>query len=424
MSQKSLQMKPWTNRRFSITLNFLSSFEENPKKLISKISEYSKIKILSEEFDRNHWHISFLTLVKDSKTEKNLFSISSPLLEGSKGFKEIFEICEILKKLKCTVPTNSFLVINLDPLGLTGGDIAGLIRSYFLFETKIDSIMPNSFKKNKFSDMMLPVMEKLNLPKVPSVDFNFDIPLSDLISNLDKETYKVNLLSYVKNGTIEFRQHFGTLNPEKICHWINFLLTFVEESKITSKEFIQTKSELKEVEVLKNQPNPEYDRYRLHDDIATNPRITKICERIAELIDAATRNNQRLSREEIVEGCTQISRELYLIDRYDQDYNVRNCLQYLESYYYCDIRYDGATRYFRGSGTISLLETVRLRHANYLLPVKPQYVKKSVKETQRVETVIKRELKKVFPEDSFNKTLENLDPATVSYLEERMVEFS
>ena len=43
--------------------------------------------------------------------------------------------------------------------------------------------------------------------------------------------FKVNLQSFLCHGTIEFRQHSGTVNPAKICNWIEFLDSFIESSK-------------------------------------------------------------------------------------------------------------------------------------------------------------------------------------------------
>jgi hypothetical protein len=44
---------------------------------------------------------------------------------------------------------------------------------------------------------------------------------------------KVNLQSFVKYGTIEFRQHAGSLNPNKVINWVKFVVQFVEASRST-----------------------------------------------------------------------------------------------------------------------------------------------------------------------------------------------
>ena len=40
----------------------------------------------------------------------------------------------------------------------------------------------------------------------------------------------VNLASYARHGTIEFRQHSGSTNANKICNWITFCVHFVSKA--------------------------------------------------------------------------------------------------------------------------------------------------------------------------------------------------
>lgn len=43
--------------------------------------------------------------------------------------------------------------------------------------------------------------------------------------------FKVNLMSFQRHGTIEFRQHSGTVNATKIANWVRFLGQFIDNSK-------------------------------------------------------------------------------------------------------------------------------------------------------------------------------------------------
>ena len=42
--------------------------------------------------------------------------------------------------------------------------------------------------------------------------------------------FKVNAVAYSRHRTIEFRQHSGTTDYEKISHWVMFLAKLVEYS--------------------------------------------------------------------------------------------------------------------------------------------------------------------------------------------------
>lgn len=50
------------------------------------------------------------------------------------------------------------------------------------------------------------------------------------LANTTGRYYKVNLQSLTRYGTMEFRQHSGTLNFTKVINWVSFLMAFVDTS--------------------------------------------------------------------------------------------------------------------------------------------------------------------------------------------------
>ena len=63
--------------------------------------------------------------------------------------------------------------------------------------------------------------------------------------------YKVNAVAYERHQTIEFRQHSGTTEYEKIANWVMFLAKLVDYSfkhEITTCESIEEIPFLKESE--------------------------------------------------------------------------------------------------------------------------------------------------------------------------------
>lgn len=53
----------------------------------------------------------------------------------------------------------------------------------------------------------------------------------DLVHAQCGRYYKLNLQSYTRHHTIEFRQHQGTVSAEKIGNWVRFLNGFIDESR-------------------------------------------------------------------------------------------------------------------------------------------------------------------------------------------------
>lgn len=54
---------------------------------------------------------------------------------------------------------------------------------------------------------------------------NPDVPRGD--QHLSRRYYKVNFMAISKHGTLEFRQHEGTIDPKAICAWADFVLALV-----------------------------------------------------------------------------------------------------------------------------------------------------------------------------------------------------
>ena len=53
----------------------------------------------------------------------------------------------------------------------------------------------------------------------------------DVYDMMNSRYYKINSHAYIRHQTIEFRQHSGTTDYEKISNWIAFLAALVKYSE-------------------------------------------------------------------------------------------------------------------------------------------------------------------------------------------------
>jgi hypothetical protein len=93
-------------------------------------------------------------------------------------------------------------------------------------------MMPNSRRGNNNS-YCKSLLARLNTKSnaFRKIDQQSDIEgISKIIRNRSRY-HKVNAESYFRHKTIEFRQHSGTINYEKISNWILFLHGIVSYSK-------------------------------------------------------------------------------------------------------------------------------------------------------------------------------------------------
>ena len=61
--------------------------------------------------------------------------------------------------------------------------------------------------------------------------FRYAANIRELVSAQGCRYHKVNLQSYYRHGTVEFRQHSGTLNAAKAVNWVRMLAAYIDESK-------------------------------------------------------------------------------------------------------------------------------------------------------------------------------------------------
>ena len=90
------------------------------------------------------------------------------------------------------------------------------------------------------------VIDQINKVAAVFRDYNTFILNKDFVTDFGMYK-KVNICAFARHGTIEFRQHQGTLSFEKIVNWISFCQEFVNHSKKTSN----TKSINDKIEMFK-----------------------------------------------------------------------------------------------------------------------------------------------------------------------------
>lgn len=173
---------------------------------------------------RNHWK-----LVTDSSLSgNNTFELVSPVLEGQAGLNEFKKVCWVLDACDVKVNATCGLHIHFDAAGLNLQTWKNIAISYKRIETVIDRFMPESRRDNRYC-RSLGVISEQKINAARSID--------ELQRGAFENTryFKLNPQSYSRHKTIEFRQHAGSINHDKISHWILFLnglVTFAQRQPI------------------------------------------------------------------------------------------------------------------------------------------------------------------------------------------------
>lgn len=165
------------------------------------------------------------------------WEIVSPPLYGNKGIKQIDRVVKALRKAGASANSSCGLHVHVDAGDLQSIDLANIVLRYSKFEDKIDNLMPKSRQKNNntYCRSVKSIAQKISKRKINTLSSMEPFEFVDKISGGDRYK-KINIEAYIAHGTVEFRQHFGTVDEKNITNWIQFCVNFVEQSKLTKNK--------------------------------------------------------------------------------------------------------------------------------------------------------------------------------------------
>jgi len=159
----------------------------------------------------------------------NSYELVSPPLFGEAGLDEVRKVCKVLVQMGVTVNSSCGLHVHVDANDLQAEDVKSLVFRYMKYEGDIDSFMPRSRRgnSNSYCRSITGVAEAMQRARETD---NVRLLVENTV--YQQRFYKLNVAAFLRHGTIEFRQHSGTVNATKVANWIQFCLHFVEASKV------------------------------------------------------------------------------------------------------------------------------------------------------------------------------------------------
>lgn len=216
-------------------------------------------------------------LCRDGSLNSNIgypVEIQSPILKGDAGELEVKETCEYLNKNDFSVDKTCGMHVHFsgDTFMTDASDPKKLISLYLfhrLFEPVIVSFLPSTRRNNNYcSQFAKGSSQRGSLYELGTVDDAFSRVVSmSTIADFEKYWYKVesdrevthkkderytesrymgvNFHSLLKDYHIEIRYHSGTLNYEKILHWVNLhgkIIELCANGSITIEKLFEIKN--------------------------------------------------------------------------------------------------------------------------------------------------------------------------------------
>ena len=189
------------------------------------------VNIQSERY--NHIdHKTHYKIVSDASIcGSNPVEVVSPILEGKSGLESLKIVCDTLNEIGASVNRSCGVHVHLDAKNMTIKHWRNLYINYARLENIIDSFMPQSRRANNNGYCRSIALT----PRLEATILHCDNS-EQIRSFFASRYYKVNIESLRRHGTVEFRQHGGSIDFEKISMWVSFLQKLLAYSKNNTVE--------------------------------------------------------------------------------------------------------------------------------------------------------------------------------------------
>lgn len=208
------------NLRFTIGVE-IECFNINRSAIIASLTSQN-INAIETGYNHTDYEDTYKLGSDGSLDGPNSCEVVSPILKNLSSLKKV---CKVINEAGAKVNKSCGLHVHFGAKDFTLAQWVRIIRNYAALESIIDSFMPMSRRGDNnvyCHSIAAPAMSLANM-NVTS--------MRDIRDAFRCDRYhKVNVMSFIRHNTIEFRHHSGTTDFTKIEMWINFLRGLIEYS--------------------------------------------------------------------------------------------------------------------------------------------------------------------------------------------------
>ena len=155
----------------------------------------------------------------------------SPVLRGQTGLDEVAKFANALREIGATVNSTCGFHVHVGAADCGLDFFKTLIKLYGRFEDAIDSLMPALRRGNEATYCRsVKLVSSAAIEAAPSID-SLARSIAQASRAAGDRYHKVNVASFYKHRTVEFRQFAGTVDAGKAVNWIITCLRLVAAAK-------------------------------------------------------------------------------------------------------------------------------------------------------------------------------------------------
>lgn len=226
-----------TNRTYGVEIEFFGITQRAAKVAVRSAGISAMVERYNHRTPNGYWKIVYDVSVNATGTGIDAgCEIVSPVLSGEQGLLDLATVLKALREAGARVDKSCGIHVHHDARDFTNTTWRNLIKSYMKFEHIIDKLMPESRRDGNFYCKSLLTDPRMFGNVRMSTERAFQaLGTRSGFRSLSRyfrqdRYYKINLQSYLRYGTVEFRHHGGSLNGTKVTNWIKLTQGMVERS--------------------------------------------------------------------------------------------------------------------------------------------------------------------------------------------------
>lgn len=152
--------------------------------------------------------------------------VVSPILQGEDGYQQLQKVLTAIAAVGAKTNRSTGLHVHVEANDLTGQEVARVVEFYGGHQQKIDSLVSVSRRNNRFCQKYSTYAINAMKSATEQAD------TKDALRGFANKYTVVNIAPLFSYGTIEFRQHQGSINFTKVSNWVKFVSAVIEGAKV------------------------------------------------------------------------------------------------------------------------------------------------------------------------------------------------
>ena len=227
--EKSIE-KTVSERGFGIELEMYGAGAARVARALTAAGVPTQAEEYSHE-TRAHWKIVTDGSLCDSlgRALPDGLELVSPILRGADGLKQIETVCRVLKQIGVQVNHSTGFHVHHDASDLSLKNWKMLLLQYIKHEEVVSRFLPQGRRNNSYCKLLRTRFYDVAAAFKAIQAAKTMAALQEEVNGRDRY-FTINMENWSLRGTVEFRQHSGTVDAAQIVSWVLLTQAMVEYS--------------------------------------------------------------------------------------------------------------------------------------------------------------------------------------------------